>query len=965
MEENVLNLNDQQIKAVNFGDGPLLIIAGAGTGKTTVITQRIKHLILDKKINPSEILSLTFTEKAAREMEERIDMAMPYGYSQMWIYTFHSFCDRILKQEAIHIGLDPSYRLLTQAETILFLRKNIFKFNLNYFRPLGNPDKFLESLLQHFSRLKDEDINEKEYLAYAKRNSRKKQNVETGVLTPENIQELSLAFKTYEQLKQTQSVMDFADLISNTLKLFRTRKNILEQYQKQFKHILIDEFQDTNFAQNELAILLAGKKQNITLVGDDDQSIYRFRGSSISNIIQFRQRFNKTQIITLTKNYRSTGKILDGSYSLIQYNNPDRLEIKEKINKKLESARELKGDNIEFIFSKNAQLEAQDVAEKISSLCKDKHVDYKDIAILVRANDHAQSFIQALNRIGIPYQFSGPGRLFNQEEIKDLIAYLRVIVNFTDSVSLYRIFSMSIFAFEVVEITWLLNLARRKNYTLFESLDKIDETPLRQETKDKFKQIKKMIIRHLTLSQKTSAGQILYYFLKDSMMLDQLLKYKSGEENKAKNISVFFDLLKNYETEHDTSLTSDVVDWIDLSIKLGEGPSITDFDLSDRNAVNISTIHASKGLEFKIVFLVNLVTQRFPTVNRHEALPLPQDLIKEILPQGDYHLQEERRLFYVGMTRAEDKLFLTASSLYSQAKRQRKISPFVYETLGEETVKKIEKQNNKETVKQLTLLEFTPPVEKPKPAGLPAIEPVVYLSYSMLQTFDICPLHYKLRYILKIPTFPSASQSFGTSIHSSLKNIYSLMKTEDVTENKALELLKKSWINEGYTSSLHEKQAWEKAKKILLTHLSRINKTHLPIALEYPFKFRVNDITIAGRIDRIDQKGKDHIEIIDYKTGNNLPDQKQLDSNIQLTIYALAANNIQDTVFNNRNQQIDLSLLYLEHDKKFTTTRNIKQLKQAKETLIQKAKDIQLSDFLCSKSILCKNCEYKMLCQSS
>ena len=388
-----INLNERQKLAVEHKKGALLIIAGAGTGKTTVITERIKYLVLKKKINPSEILALTFTEKAAFEMEERVDQAMPYGYTQMWISTFHSFCDRILRSESIHIGLNPAYKLMTQAESILFLRENLFELKLNYFRPLGNPNKFLEAMLQHFSRLKDEDISPDEYIKFVKTNKEIKKDKDEY----SKYLELSLAYKTYEDLKKKEGVMDFSDLISNTLNLFRTRENILKQYQDMFQYVLVDEFQDTNYAQNELAILLAGKRQNINVVGDDDQSIYRFRGSSISNILQFTKRFPKTKIITLTKNFRSTKEILDKSYTLIQNNNPDRLEVRQKINKKLISARNIEGIKTELIYKQRSEDEAWEVVEKIKQIyANGKKYEYKDFAILVRANDHADAFTRTL-----------------------------------------------------------------------------------------------------------------------------------------------------------------------------------------------------------------------------------------------------------------------------------------------------------------------------------------------------------------------------------------------------------------------------------------------------------------------------------------------------------------------------------------------------------------------------------------
>jgi len=292
-------LNKEQIEAIHHGEGPLLIIAGAGTGKTTVITQRIKNLIVEKKVNSSEILALTFTEKAAKEMEERIDVALPYGYTQMWVMTFHSFCDQILRDNAIHIGLSPSYKLMTEAQAIDLVRKNLFDLDLDYFRPLGNPNKFIDGLLQHFNRLQDESVAPSDYVAWVNLKFKIKNlklSDEEKLEAKKNV-ELANAYKKYSDLKIKQNVMDFGDLITNTIKLFKERPNILKIYQEKFKYILIDEFQDTNFAQNQLAILLAGKSQNITVVGDDDQSIYRFRGAAVSNIIQFRKTFPKTKII--------------------------------------------------------------------------------------------------------------------------------------------------------------------------------------------------------------------------------------------------------------------------------------------------------------------------------------------------------------------------------------------------------------------------------------------------------------------------------------------------------------------------------------------------------------------------------------------------------------------------------------------------------------------------------------------
>ncbi len=961
-------LNPEQEEAVTFGEGPLLIIAGAGTGKTTVITQRIKYLLLEKKILPSEILALTFTEKAAREMEERVDIALPYGYTQMWIATFHAFCDRVLRDEAIHIGLNPSYTMATEAESILFLRKNLFKLHLEYFRPLGNPYKFLQGLLVHFNRLKDDDITPDEYLTYAEKVKNDKISNSDEI---KKTFELANAFKIYEELKAKESMMDFGDLISNVLKLFRTRKNVLSYYQKKFKYILVDEFQDTNFAQNELAILLSGKKQNINVVGDDDQAIYRWRGAAIANIIQFKNHFPKAKTITLTKNYRSTKEILERSYQLIQHNNPDRLEVKEGVDKKLQSMRKIKGEPTDFLFATRADNEADLVAKKIIELVKKKEFQYKDIAILVRANDHSQAFTRAFEHNQIPYQFLGPGHLFHQEEIKDLIAYLKLLANFEDNASLYRILTMPLFALEARDIAAFLNFAKKKNYTLFQALEHIDEIFLPEDTKQKLKEIYEMINRHLKRVPRDSAGQILYYFFEDSGLLKQYLSSINAiEEKRAQNIAKFFERLKKFEAERADASVFAVVDWIDLSMELGESPMASDMDWYENNAVNILTIHSSKGLEFPVVFLVNLVAQRFPTRERKEQIPVPEGLIKEELPEDDYNLEEERRLFYVGMTRARDMLFLTAAYYYGEGKRERKVSPFVYETLGEEQVKKVlDTYKTSQFVHQLSLLDIVDDNKKEiivPEISYTSLSAITYMSYSQIQTFEICPLHYKLKYILKIPPTPIAAQTFGISIHATLKEYYQLViKGEKVNISNIEMILKKNWINEGYQSKAHEETAFTHAKKLLIDYIqNNSNTTNQPLALETPFQFTINNIKMLGRIDRIDKMNDGRIEIIDYKTGDTVLDEKKLLSDLQLTIYALAATQVNDALFNRKPEEIVLSLHYLEKRIKLTTTRTREQLDTAKELILKKVEEIGKSGYSCGGIALCKTCEYKMICQT-
>lgn len=947
-----------------------MIIAGAGTGKTTVITERIKYLITKKEIKPAEILALTFTDKAAREMEERVDQALPYGYIDMWLSTFHSFCDRVLRDEAIQIGLNPAYKLMGQAETIQFLIKNLFKFELDYFRPLGNPTKFVHGLIQHFSRLKDEDISPNEYLDWAQaqiKAQKVKNLIDEEKQEVEKYLELAQAYQEYESLKVKEGVMDFGDLITNTLKLFRTRKNVLARYQKKFKFILVDEFQDTNYAQNELAILLAGRKANIAVAGCDDQSIYRFRGAAISNIIQFRDRFPKAKMVVLSQNYRSTQRILNRAYQLIQYNNPDRLEVKEKINKHLKGVRQIRGEPIEFLLTDRVEAEAEAVAKKIKNLkLKIKDCQWKDFAILVRANNHADPFIRALVRAGIPYQFLGPGQLFRRSEVKDLIAYLKVLYNFEDNVALFKVLTMDHFGLSARDLAAINNYSRRYNLSLFEACEVIDKVFVSEEAKTKIKNFVKMVHRHLRLIPKETAGQIVYYFLEDSGLLKKLTEYKTPEEEaRVQNIAKFFDRLKTYEAEHEDASVQAVVDWINLSMDLGESPLANNYDWEIEDRVNILTVHSAKGLEFPVVFLVNLVSARFPTRERREQIPLPEDLIKEILPEGDFHLQEERRLFYVGLTRARDRLFLAAAKYYGEGKREKKLSQFVAETLGEDLIRKITSQKTVEKgLQQLSILDFAPQSEAE--ARTARRIPINYLSFSQIDTFDTCPLQYRYRYIQRIPVPASAAQSFGNSIHETLKKFYQeFKKGKSPSQKRLIDLLAENWSAEGYASQAHENRMKKQGEKMLKDFYQKGLDSKAKVKqLEELFVIKLTpDFKVGGRIDRIDQVAGG-IEICDYKTGR-VWDQKKVDDSLQMTLYAMAVSSPKSSLFARLEpEEVVLSFYFLETGEKKTTRRVRGDLEKTREEILAKRKEIEGSDFSPNPGPWCDFCDFKLICEA-
>ncbi|KKS42520.1 MAG: hypothetical protein UV02_C0012G0008 [Candidatus Kuenenbacteria bacterium GW2011_GWA2_42_15] len=847
---NLGRLNKEQKQAVTHQDGPLLIVAGAGTGKTTVITERIAWLIEEELAKPEEILALTFTDKAAGEMEERVDKALPYGYTDLWVMTFHAFSERILHTHALDIGVPNDFRLLTQTEQWLLVRANLEKFNLDYYRPLGNPTKFIHALVKHFSRCKDEEIWPEDYLKYtenlrvnldgmeasggkAKGKRQKAKDAKEGTEKDngqkeerkdeseiKRLEEVANAYHIYQQLLLDNNTLDFGDLINYTLKLFRTRLKILKKYQEQFKYILVDEFQDTNFSQYELVKLLAGEKKNLTVVGDDDQSIYAFRGASMSNILHFKENYPEAAEVFLTKNYRSSQNILDLAYGFIQLNNPERLEIKLKrqkakgksneLTKKLDAQIEGEGE-IEYYQAKDESGEVEWVVNKIIDLKNnDLELSWNDFAILVRANNQAEAFIAGLSEAEAPFNFVASKGLYGKEVVRDILAYLKLLDNYHESMAMWRILNLPMIKIRVEDLMEISRFADRKAYSIFETLKQINIlNKIEDETKRKAAKILSFLEKHASLAKEKSVKEVILKFMEDFGYSDYLLK-----KNDHKAFGYLNSLLKRMEEfarrTNDDSISSfiQLVDWEmesgeqgDLSKDLEEGPE----------AVKIMTVHTAKGLEFKYVFVVNLADKRFPSLERKDPIEIPDELVKEIIPAGDIHLQEERRLFYVAMTRAKRGLYLANAENYG-GKTKKKPSRFIYEikiTKSTENTKaqKTQKHRNTESTENAKTSE-----DNKKnyglclPARLPARLPAgrqgrqgeagitdyppspngknghgklgdglpKFFSYSQLKAFETCPYQYYLNFILKVPTRGNAVFSYGKTMHITLQKFFSL-----------------------------------------------------------------------------------------------------------------------------------------------------------------------------------------------
>ena len=399
-----------------------------------------------------------------------------------------------------------------------------------------------------------------------------------------------------------------------------------------------------------------------------------------------------------------------------------------------------------------------------------------------------------------------------------------------------------------------------------------------------------------------------------------------------------------------------------MSMELGESPNAIDLDKELYDAVKILTIHSAKGLEFPVVFLINLTQDRFPTRERKETIPIPQELIKEMLPSGDFHIQEERRLFYVGMTRAMERLYFTASRYYGEGKRLRKFSPFIYESLDEKQLMQIF-STQKDEKNQLSIFDFKKEKEKLPPKKL---DQQTTLSFTQIDTYQLCPLKYKYQYVLKIPTNPAGQASLGTTVHNALEQFYSeFINNKNIKKERLLQLFEESWIPVGYTSKSDESNSKKEGRNMLANYFKTFHSKTLKILdLEKSFKIKIGsgeDVFINGKIDRLDSTSQDGIEIIDYKTGK-LQEEKKLKNSLQLSIYLLAATD--KGLYNKKLSDVSLTFYYLQANQKITVDQTEETLQKAKENILEAVENIKSEKFKPKKGPACDFCQFKMICEA-
>jgi len=965
------DLTPRQRKAVTHGEGPLLIVAGAGTGKTTVITRRIAWLIAEKRARPSEILALTFTDRAALEMTERVDQLVPYGFTDTVISTFHAWGDRLLRDHALEAGLSDRSTVLSRAEQVIFLREHLFELPLDRFRPLGDPTRFLQALVTLISRARDEDVAPAEYVAAAHALlAAAAGRPEDAALAEEAAQQTELAglYAAYESLMRQHDRLDFGDQVSLALRLLREHPAVLEEERRRYRYILVDEFQDTNYAQFELVKLLGGSPAaNVTVVGDDDQSIYRFRGAALSNILGFREAYPRASSVVLTDNFRSRQPILDTSYRLIRHNDPERLEAREGLDKRL-VARSRFGPAphsgpIELLAFDSGSDEADAIAERIAAAMRSGR-RARDHAILVRTNRDAEPFLRSLNMARLPWRFSGTAGLYRQPEVRLLASFLRAVNDPEDSVSCYDLATSELFGLDARDVTAALNSAGRRRTSLESALRQAaaggQETPFGRRSMEVVERLLGTLDQHRSMSVERTTGELLYHFITSSGFLGRLAAEAqvSGAERLG-NVSRFFEIVRRQSALLRDDRLPFLVAQLDTLVEAGDDPSTTDAGPDDGDAVHVLTYHKAKGSEFGVVFMVGLVEDRFPTRSRGDQLSLPPAVIREQMPDADHHLAEERRLFYVGMTRAREELVLSWARDYG-GRTARRLSPFVMEALDLPPATPVEWLRPSVAER---LARHQQPSRRPvAPVPLEVAQRPLTLSYGQVSDYLECPAKYRFAHLIRIPTPASHQMVYGRALHAAVQAFHRRqMANRPMSLAELHGELDAAWESAGFLTRAHE-EARRAAARVTLERFweEQQRDPARPSAVEQEFSVMLGGDRVRGRYDRVDVGPDGRVTITDYKSSDVRDPAtagRRSRESMQLAIYALAWE------AQHGRPADELSLHFLESGLVGRSAPAAKRLAKAAEQVATAATGIRAGTFTADPSPMkCGFCPFRQIC---
>jgi DNA helicase II / ATP-dependent DNA helicase PcrA len=958
--------DDRQREAIQHAHGPMLVVAGAGTGKTSVLTNRIAYLVSEGRARPDEILALTYTKNAATEMRDRVRRLL--GGKMAHTATFHDYCLDVLQRSHKEFGV------LDDKDLWIYLRRRIRELHLEYFVRAANVGQFLTDLLDFVSRCHDELVTPQKYSQYVERLERgevpiprvaKSKNELDDAEVLGRCREIARVFATMERWLAEENLGTFSHMITRAHALLQSDEKVLAEARARARFILVDEFQDANFAQIKILARLAGNEGNIFAVGDPDQAIYRFRGASSAAFELFHRHFPSARLVVLDKNRRSTTPILRSAFALIDKNPPVFARHADGAlayrRTPLQSAREeeavREGNQISslpvsVVVLTNKDAEGPDLVSFIRDSKKKLRCKWSDFGILYRSHFQRDDVVRELAEADIPFVIENMD-ISDTPEARDLLACLVAVVSPGDDVSLVRVTALPRFNIDPEQLRAVMRAIARESreaqvVPLASALDRLDGgaavLAALQQARDE--------IRRHEAKGRTALDIIVRLFELNaaSPVLQAVLKFVEVWEQKKINRTTSLEELVDY-----------------LGYFREAGGTIPLESGSDEDAVRLMTVHLAKGLEFPHVFILRANANSFPCGFKEILVGFPNELRDpDSAAEGDdktLHNQEERRLFYVAMTRARDSLNIYARQ--GRGKINKNPDGFMRELIEDRSLepwlKAIPARGAQANLDIFSAAAATYPGESRTTAWLelPVLEGLQSrLSASAVDTYERCGLQFKLERDWRLSAKPAAAMQYGAAMHRVLRTYFDSVRLgRPKSEEELIDLFRQDLagtrIQETYQHELYEKQGVEQLRELLASVRSQAALQVLHT--EESFEIRVGETTVVGRIDRIDARRDGTVAIVDYKTGK-ARDQENADESLQLSLYAIAARE-------KWGYKVGSLIFYnLEENVPVFSTRSDAQLMVARERVEKAAKGIAAGEFEPKLGIHCTFCSYRSLC---
>jgi DNA helicase-2/ATP-dependent DNA helicase PcrA len=957
--------DERQLQAITHLRGPMLVVAGAGTGKTTVLTRRIAQLIREGHARPDEILAVTYTDNAAREMRERVKAELKTSnLAGLQATTFHAYCHNLL----IHSG--KGFGVLDDKDLWIYLRRRLPELHLNYFVRAANVTQFLDDLLDFMRRSQDELVGPEKYAEYVGRLERGELPIPrvtkskdavaiTNQEVLERCREIAQVFATVERMLEKENLGTFGHMITRAHALLEQDPTLLERERGRTRFLLVDEFQDANFAQVRILRKLAGEEQNVFAVGDPDQAIYRFRGASSAAFELFHRHFPAAKLVILKQNRRSTTPVLKCAFALISKNPAfsakslashipyQRVQlVSARDEEAAREGRELHSDPVESVVLTDKDAESSDVVSSIRRQQRESHCRWNQIAVLYRQHLHRDQLAVELAEKGIPFSIENMDVL-DTTEARDLFACLGASVSEADGASLVRVAALPQFTVDAEELRAGIRALPREEEAASVALvlrrvrggDAVIRTL--QQVRDE--------IQQQNAKGRTVLEIVARHFLLDrgSPVFDAVLEFVGQWEKKPAT---------------ETGQAGELLDYLGY---FREARGAIPLPSRDDDAVRLMTAHSAKGLEFDHVFILRANSNSFPCSYKEPLVEFPRELrdSDSVAPgEGkELHNQEERRLFYVAMTRARDSL-----TIYARQGRGRDKTPdgFMRDLIADPGLGRWLRKRDARGFQTDLFARATTAAAMPRLQEWlfqhAALDQRVRLSASAVESYETCPLQFKLEREWRIPGEVPAAMQYGAAIHRVLRSYYdSVRYSRPLTEEKLLELfraeLAAARIQDAYQHALYEKQG----TKQLLEFLAASRHTNPSVAhTEEFFEMQVGPSSVVGRIDRIDEAGSGKMVITDYKTGKP-KSQEDADTSLQLSIYALAA-------LEKWGYDVDhLAFHNLEDNSVMRTRRSRLQLEEAKARVEEVAQQVGEAKFEPNPGYHCRFCAYCSLCPAT